>query len=223
MRCRSNKKCRPATLPDSACGAETFPHSTAGFWRRPAGFPLQVCKKRLTCNTRRSGRPICVAGRTKNADLKHFRTRPAAQRPSLTHHRDFGAGLPGFPLQVCKKRLTCNTRRSGRPICVAGRTKNADLQHFRTRPAAQRPSLTQHRDLASLRSPHPSPPAADGAFWRRAPLPRRGVEGEGNVRGGFIPHSPSGFGFAALATSLPACGGRRLLATSPSPEERGWG
>ncbi len=125
MRCRSNKKCRPATLPDSACGAETFPHSTAGFWRRPAGFPLQVCKKRLTCNTRRSGRPICVAGRTKNADLKHFRTRPAAQRPSLT----------------------------------------------------------QHRDLASLRSPHPCPPAADGDFWRRAPLPRRGVWGEGNVRG----------------------------------------
>jgi len=35
--------------------------------------------------------------------------------------------------------------------------------------------------------PHPCPPAA---VW----LPR-------------IPHSPSGFGFASLATSLPACGG----------------
>ena len=46
------------------------------------------------------------------------------------------------------------------------------------------------------------------AHWRLltpAPLPRRGVWGEGNVDGeGFIPHSPTGFRFAA---SLPACGG----------------
>ncbi len=151
-----------------------------GFGAGLPGFPLQVCKKRLTCNTRRSGRPICVAGRTKNADLQHFRTRPEAQRPSLTQHRDFGAGLPGFwrrsagilaqacrgfgadlpgfPLQVCKKRLTCNTRRSGRPISVAGRTKNADLQHFRTRPAAQGPSLTHHRGFG----------AGLPGFWRRS-------------------------------------------------------